>query len=273
MRWFLPSFNGDVRFEEHPDDAKSTLMIVHNPTDAEVAALDKLSATFKKRGWIEDRFEIDSLRKAKASRTIHAVLSDVAPVAISILKAGEQTLSAVVLKDGKVETVEGTDMKGLEAIAKADAEAGAAVKRPTPCCPACHEGAVGPATEALLAFMTEEQHAQWAEHRYLVAVGQLSGHRYMLAHRHSERAHYIGRVCYDLDSAEVVHFHDMTVPPEEEVLAAKLILENAEPWLRNEATLFGTDDRYKNPFGDGGDGVEDSVWTADIGKIFRSLVL
>ena len=56
------------------------------------------------------------------------------------------------------------------------------------------------------------------------------------------------------------------MPPEEEVLAAKLILEHREPWLRNEATcLQQTKDgkwhdlgflRYKNPFGDASDGRE-----------------
>jgi len=45
-----------------------------------------------------------------------------------------------------------------------------------------------------------------------------------------------------------------------------LILKFREPWLRNEATALGRH-RYvfKNPFGDGGDGVRDSMWTYGIG--------
>jgi hypothetical protein len=65
----------------------------------------------------------------------------------------------------------------------------------------------------------------------------------------------------------VVHFHDRRVPPEEEVLAAKLILEHAEPWLRNEATLWSAGAMiFKNPFGNGMDGVEDATFTQRIGQ-------
>lgn len=79
----------------------------------------------------------------------------------------------------------------------------------------------------------------------------------------------------DLDDGQILHFHDNSVPPEEEVLAAKLILEHREPWLRNEATcLLQTKDgrwhdlgfmRYKNPFGDITDGRADAAITATFG--------
>ncbi len=77
----------------------------------------------------------------------------------------------------------------------------------------------------------------------------------------------MGRICYDLDARAVVHFHDMSVPPEEEVLAAKLVLEHREPWLRNEATLFGSGTmKFKNPFGGAGDGTWDSALTSRLGS-------
>lgn len=84
----------------------------------------------------------------------------------------------------------------------------------------------------------------------------------------------VGRVCFDLDDGEVVHFHDRTVPPEEEILAAKLVLENREPWLRNEATIFGVKERlrFKNPFGDAADGIWDADFTAKTGRIARALL-
>jgi hypothetical protein len=73
----------------------------------------------------------------------------------------------------------------------------------------------------------------------------------------------------------VVHFHDWRVPPEEEILAAKLILEHREPWLRNEATMLGggkghgPDLVFKNPFGNGWDGVPDSNATSNFGNFLR----
>lgn len=153
---------------------------------------------------------------------------------------------------------------------KDDATAAATVKRPTPCCPACfqdEEECNKPATEVLLSFLDEEQHASWAAHRFFRFKGGLSGHEYLVAHRNSVLAERNSRIAYDLDDDSVLHFHDWTVPPSEECLAAYLLLRFREPWLRNEATtFFPTNVRFKNPFGNGGDGVVDSAWTYSVGQ-------
>lgn len=194
MKWFIPSWNGDVRVEAGDSENLSRL-IVHEPTPSELTALAKLSAEFEKRKWIKAPLHLESeaYRCGRVTRVVEAPLKKVAPVVIKMLRPGKQVLSAVVLKDGKVETVEGSDMAALEPLAaKPEAKAGATVRRATPCCPTCHEGAISPATEALLSFLTPEQHEQWRDHRYLVAVGQITGHRYMLMHRNSERAARVG---------------------------------------------------------------------------------
>lgn len=147
---------------------------------------------------------------------------------------------------------------------KAEAAA-VSVRRATPSCPQCMPGAIGPATEALLAFLGREEHEQWAEERAIVVEGGTTGHRYLLAHRHTPLAIRIGRICFDLDDQEVVHFHDWSVPPEEEVLGAKLVLEHREHWLRNEATCLGTD-VLPNPFGDFYDGVADASFVRGFGE-------
>ena len=166
--------------------------------------------------------------------------------------------------DAKVEDKPVDKLKELAA--KPDAAAAATVRRPTPCCPDCYVDAIKPATEALLAFLDEEQHRTWASERYVIARGQYTRHRYLIAHRNSPIAACNGRMAYDLDDNLVMHFHDWTVPPEEEVLATMLILQHREPWLRNEATALGGGRHvFKNPFGDGGDGVSDSALTRRIG--------
>jgi len=157
--------------------------------------------------------------------------------------------------------------KASAALAKSEPKAAATVRRPTPSCPQCQVGAIQPASEVLLSFLNEEEHESWSRGRFLIVEGGLSGHRYLLAHRHSTLAAKIGRVCFDLDARCVVHFHDWRVPPEEEILAAKLILEHREPWLRNEATMFQRTDNaivFKNPFGDIGDGLEDAAFTRQL---------
>lgn len=156
-----------------------------------------------------------------------------------------------------------------------DAKAAASVARPTLSCPRCAPGAVEPASEVLLSFLTPREHEDWAAHRAIIVHGGCSGHRYLVAHRHSDAAQQIGRICYDLDDSLVMHFHDTTVPPEEEVLAAELILKYREPWLRNEATvLWYMRDRwvdlgymrYKNPFGDASDGAWDASLAKGLGR-------
>lgn len=153
-------------------------------------------------------------------------------------------------------------------------KAATTVKRPTTCCPESIPGVVEPAQEVLLQFCDAEQREQWLRERRLVARGGITGHRYLIAHRHTDTAIKMGKCSWDLDTDTVMHFHDWTVPPEEEVLAAKLILEHREPWLRNEATYFDCGPHsqvFKNPFGDGGDGTHDAGFTRAMGQYFRAL--
>lgn len=83
------------------------------------------------------------------------------------------------------------------------------------------------------------------------------------------------RIPADLDDGGILHFHDWRVPPEEEVLATKLVLEHREPWLRNEATALGGmfTDVFGNPWGDGSDGMPDSSFTASFGRSLMGSML
>ena len=293
MRWFLPSWKGDFRIESDDKNPKLCHIEMVEPTAAEQNALTLLGAHFKTKGWIDNAELWPQDSKKKTERVaIAAPLSKVAPAMARVLKGGRQTLSAVKFTDGQIETVEGTSVD-LDVLAQraeaagAAADSGVSAKRPTPCCPQCHQGAIEPATEVLLSFLDQEQHEQWAADRTLIAIGGYTGNRYMLAHRHSSVARYLGRICVDLTDEVVLHFHDFSVPPEEEVLAAKLVLEHRENWLRNEATMltalgphegaaginrygryvgsFEDAKIFKNPLGDHMDGVWDASVTAGIG--------
>lgn len=304
--WYSPSFNGDFRFEPSPVDPQATLLWVSKPTPLERKQLLAIFDKALEKGWV-GRSDRDDFIRASRSRIFRkklrlaAPLEDVGPVVTAILRPGRAVMTAIKFKDGRIEVCETSEAKkdpyrsldrpspepalpaatteptttpstepsdAAKALAKKpDAEAAATVKRPTPCCPNCYEDAVGPATDALLAFMNEEQHEMWARERCLSVRGGLSGHRYLIAHRNSVLAAQWSKITYDLDDQGILHFHDWLVPPEEEVLAAMLILGSRfEGWLRNEATtFFGTGIRFKNPFGDGGDGVIDSSWTTGFG--------
>jgi hypothetical protein len=278
MKIYLPSWNGDMRLEAKDDHEALLTLTAPTPQERMIAG-DFLRHAAKEKWWdgtppkkgepyTGDKLEIP----------IQASLAKASKALITFGRPKDRTLTAVKFGSGKIEIVEGATATALAAIEKSVGKAkaeetkekeakAASVKRPTPSCPQCEPGAIGPASEVLLSFLSPRQHEEWARERAILVEGHLSGHRYVIAHRNSRIAAQVGRICYDADDQGVMHFHDWSVPPEEEVLSAKLILEHAEPWLRNEATCLGGrhTDVYKNPFGDGLDGVESSTFATNIG--------
>lgn len=284
----MPSWHGDLRLEPNAEDKQKTTLTIVEPTDAEKIALGAIGGILTDRGWLKEPIlELLSGDPYRENRTMDVILDapleEVGPVVIAALKPGPAVLSAVRFKNGQVEVVEhrepgkgerSTTEGGLKALAtKPKAEAAVTVKRPTPSCPDCYVGAVEPATQVLLSFLTPEQHETWARERYILCRGGYSGHQYILAHRRSEIAAKNKRICFDATDEHILHFHDQSVPPEEEVLSAMLILQHRENWLRNEATCLGWNFRrvFKNPFGDIMDGVMDASLTATVGVFARAL--
>jgi len=291
MKWYLPSWNGDIRAEQVPDEQRTRLTIIE-PTAHELMTLGRLEHQLRSEGWYAAKAPLwvpeKDRRRKKAKRQeviLEATLDLVAPLLVENYKPGAQTLTAIVYRDGKVETVDGTE--GTEALAKAadkavrgKAKKAATVKRPTPSCPQCELGSIDAASEVLQDFLDEREHEDWRDHRYIQVRGGRSGHRYLIAHRNSPLAVQLGRVCVDLDDRTVMHFHDNTVPPEEEVLGTKLVLEHREEWIRNQATVIDPSFRidgsvdhekeptqiFKNPFGDHMDGVADAGLVQSIGS-------
>lgn len=279
MKLYLPSWNGDFRLED--DGKEGSRLVVHDPTPHEQKIIEEFLRQAKDKGWVTADPDLDHPYRGKSAIAIAAPLAKASKVLIKLARPKKQTLTAISFSDGKLSVVEGADEEAVEKISQevdkaAKAEdpekpaKAASVKRPTPCCPVCEVGSVAPASEVLLSFLSEEEHESWARQRAIVVTGGLTGHRYVLAHRQSEVAAYNTKMCFDLDDGEILHFHDNSVPPEEEVLAAKLILEHREPWLRNEATLLGGNNmKFKNPFGDYYDGTESTALVSQIGSWFK----
>jgi hypothetical protein len=190
------------------------------------------------------------------------------------IKADEAAAQKRAEEDRAKAAREERERKEREDRAKKEREQTAAttVRRPTSCCPDCVPAVITPAEEVLLHFLDDEQRSQWRREKRLVAIGGLTGHRYLIAHRNSPTAVRNTKCTFDLDDDAVMHFHDWSVPPEEEVLAAKLILEHREHWLRHEATcLRNHQDVFKNPFGDGADGTQDAFFTHELGEALHQI--
>lgn len=272
FRWFFPSFHGDLRLETEGD---GTVLKIVKPTPREVEIVNAIGAEAQAKKWLDDWTPFVASGDDMVTFTLRAPVDEVGAVVIKHKAPGLDTLTAMKLRDGGWDITAATPPEEPGEAPKPapppetkDAVAGATVKRPTPSCPQCEPGSVEPASEVLLSFLDTDQHEQWARERTITVEGGISGNRYLLAHRHSHAAARIGRVCWDLDDRQVIHFHDYTVPPEEEILAAMLILRHREPWLRNEATAWGGRNTFKNPFGDSSDGVFDSVVMTRIGRLF-----
>lgn len=299
MKWFFPSWSGDFRLVP-AKRAGICLLKVLDPTPAEVNALTHFLTLAKERGWrpstdpaadaIGPKNALGRWRKLK----LVVPIAEAGQALLGLLLPADRTLTAVRYDNGRIrvaETAEVPSLLGASAAAdqhlespyrkpakptkekkKPEPKAVVSAKRPTASCPSCIAGAIGPASEVLLSFLDEAEHAEWAQTRTLTVTGGMTGHRYLLAHRHSELARDWTRIAFDLEDEAVLHFHDWSVPPEEEVLGAKLILEHREHWLRNEASCVNAFGRtaftnvLKNPFGTILDGVWDSTFVGRLGK-------
>jgi hypothetical protein len=255
MRWYFPSWSGDFRLVDDPNGGGDCCLLeIEKPTAHELDALDNFLTYAGKKRWVSAGLSLtakpDSYRfKDDKTVKLAASVAVAGKALLRYIKPKATTITAVKFSGGGVEVASAAETTKFGAlIDKAAAEAkqdasdevkAASSTRPTPCCPQCIPGSIERASEVLLSFLNDEEHRQWAERRAIEVVGHLSGHRYLVCHRNSKLAQMFGRMCFDLTDMGVMHFHDWAVPPEEEVLAVKHILEHREPWLRNEATCFG----------------------------------
>lgn len=289
MLWYVPSWNGDLRFESTTEGF--TLITVINPTPSEREQLVVMERIFYANGWLDGSLW-DPKRSSIQSQIVQAPILEVGQRILAGYTRGRAVLTAIRFENDTIEAVEAgsgfwskiSQVIGFSGRRKvevasdirvpsdpspfrqAEPVAAVTVKKPTSCCPNCLTGPMSPEKEVLFAFLSEEEKQQWAEDHAIVVVGGLTGHRYLLSHRNGPWAEKHTKICHDIDDDVTLHFHDNTVPAEEEVLGAKLILEHREHWLRHRASFFGeTRVLFENPFGDISDGTRSACFVSSIG--------
>ena len=333
MRWYIPTWNGDIRFESAPSDPDRTLVTIIQPTPGEIEKLRKLTTAFKEKEWVTRSLWSSSGSLREQVVYVDAPILDVAPFLVGSYKPGKAVLTALKYTDGTVEAVEQkpgfwsaikemvkgtpsrvvakkeTDEDVLQVMAdhtkdeamraeaarkkakgegngsphrepaaaepkkepeKPKPEAAATVRRHTVCCPQCIAGDLTPAGQVLYAFLSDDEKRQWGKDHSIIVYGGITGHPYLLSHRHGRWAIKHTKICHDLANNATLHFHDNSVPPEEEVLAAKLILEHREHWLRVPGTGCGHP-VLDSPFGDGGDGMMSTSFAYQLGGHMANL--
>jgi hypothetical protein len=278
MIWYHPSWCGDFRLVPENGDEDKSRLIVTDPTPAEIQKLGAFLVKARKKGWVPNLAGV-------ADRGDSTLLID-APVAkagklLLGWRARKDILTAVKSYDGEITPVIGNGDEVEKAVEKKDTKEAATVKRPTLCCPTPVSGPDIRASEVLRAFSTNKQWKDWLKHGHLIAYGKLTGHPYRICHRHTPLAQQQGKIAWDLHDDAIVHCYDWSVPPAEEVLAVKLVLEHAEHWIRNKSGYFysqhhaqAADNLFNDPFRPPGhqqllDGTEDAAFVSAFGASLK----
>lgn len=279
--WYIPSHTGDFRLEKHPDNDGHCLLTVEDPTPGEIAKLGSFLATGRQRRWVDKALGISPTGRTEL--VVQAPLTKAGPVLAGDTMPGRGVLTVVKSNQGTLMCVadetQGTELAAALNEPKAKEPetprlepppkpaAATTMRRPTTCCP--HplpvEGPLKRASRVLREFSTPSQWRSWVENGFLYCIGGLTGHRYRICHRNHPLAAAQGKIARDIDNGVTIHCWDWSVPPAEEVLAVKLILETREPWLRNQATYFGEGEVFDNPLGNGADGTWDAGFYRRIG--------
>lgn len=267
MRFFIPSFNGDVRFE--PREGGGCTLVTADLTHLERQVIAKWAKDALKCAWItpEQAAALAEPALTALKLDLDAPLGDAAYAMARLLSFKAQgVLTAFSFANGEIKATELVEPSKLprwarKALAleakkqeqkanpievKADPSpydppkpepepvAAVTVKRPSLSCPEC----LGKperdrmACDVLWEFLSPEQRKEWKKDRSVTAFGGLTGHAYRLHPRDSPKAAAYGRVAFDLDDRVILHNFTRDVPPEEELLGVKLILEHREDWLR-----------------------------------------
>lgn len=282
MRWFIPSWNGDVRFEP-AGDGKSSL-VTADLTALERVIIAKWAEGAAKSGWIDEptRVLLAGAPTAIDALTVNAPVPVAAAAMAKLLRYNAKgVITAFSFAGGKVQVTEAMGVeklprwarKATEALAlpsqpaapiapappapppAPEPEAAVTVRRPSLSCPEClgKPERVRMACDVLWEFLDVDQRKEWKRKRAITAFGSLTGHAYRLHPRDSLGSVPYGRVAFDMDDRVILHNFAREVPPEEELLTVKLLLEHRENWLRvhgevDPASRASPGTIFDNPF-------------------------
>jgi hypothetical protein len=278
---YVPSWYGDYRLEAD-GDAKCVLAVT-DPTAAEQVKLERFLLKCFSKGLVKPFAGITGNGETKIE--IAASIIDAGKLLLGTKNPRKGTLTAVKSVQGEVEAILAEEQPKLDdALAAPEVKEAVTTRRPTLCCPAPISGPDIRASQVLQTFCTAQQWNDWQRQGFVRCYGNLSGHRYRVAHRHSELAKQQGKITWDETDDHVIHAYDWSLPPAEEVLSLKLAIEHAEHWMRNQSSVFetgldgtisheGKRDLYVNPFMSAGrqhlDGTRDAQFVKTFGYGLR----
>lgn len=214
MKAYFPSTFGDINIKQ---DNKNVILSTVDLTANEEEILKEILKKF-----------YNALAKPPLStyENIKIVLPDVKiedvhKFMIKKLKKNKPTLTAIKLKDGKLELVD--EIKDEHAKI---ADTAVTTQKPSRGCPMPSMTVVKEvrASMVLKEFLTQQQIEDFNEHRSFISIGNHTHHSYLIISRWSPKIEKFGQV-YDLVEKRRVCTSCKEIPPSEEMLAMKLSVE------------------------------------------------
>jgi hypothetical protein len=267
MRWFIPSWHGDVSLKAEND---VTLVELTDVTQREAEALRTLRLFAIRKKWAEaEEWKVFDFKPgspfrlpAKTTLMLRAPIAKVEKKLVSLLKPNRKVLRAVMFSDGKFARVTGGELEvepepasaapqppadapsepqaplaKTEETKPAKPKAAATVAAPVLGCPLqVFDPAEIRATRVLKAFLTDQQLRDFERSQQFIMHGYDTGRPYLLTSRHARAAlEKVGPYSlYDMQDSRSLCVHDWEVPAAEELLGLQLHLAvpGGESYLR-----------------------------------------
>ncbi len=213
MKAYFPSTFGDINIEQ---SEKNVILSTVDLTVHEEETLKEIILKF--HGKIKE-----PVRTYENTKIIieNVKLEDVHKFMMKKLKRNKATLTAIKLKDGKLELVDEIKPEH-EKIAKS----AVTTEKPRRGCP-MPEMTLQKEVNAqivLKEFLTNQQIEDFNNHKSFISVGNFTKHPYLITSRWSPKVEKYGQV-YDLVDKHMICTSCKEIPPAEEMLAMKLSIE------------------------------------------------
>lgn len=223
MKVYFCSEFGDISIEEVDE------VVRLKTTDLSMTEKKLLKEIIKKFK-LYDLSEKESLEDMEVPLE-NVKLEDLHKFMKDVLKKNKPTITAIKYKDGKIEIVE--DLKGK------NGEVAVTTDKPVRGCPMPEmiQSEVR-ASVVLNHFLDNTQIKDFETYRQIVAIGNSSHKPYLITSRYSPRVVDMGQL-YDIGDKKIICASCNEIPPSEEILALKLMIEHKEhEFLSSTNTAF-----------------------------------
>lgn len=214
MKMYFTSMYGDISIEVSAENKDSTLLRTTELGEVEkniVKEILKEYDIFPEKGLDNQIFTIEKRK-----------IEDVHKVMKKLLKKDRPTLTAIKYKDGKIECIEELQPKHTES------ETGVTVDRPRRGCPMPEVLKTEiRASKVLKEFLSKIQLSDYNKHLQFVSIGGYSEKPYLVTSRWCENVTKYGQL-YDIADHRVICANCWEIPPSEELLSLKLMIEHKE---------------------------------------------